>query len=179
MPDRPGLQRDEFMAGMDRLGFKVVGALARIFGALAAKDEETYWFPISSSDGLGFADLAAVIGDLKNATIQITQEADFVATRFLVSTVNPVTGVPIVGSFTASVRDGATDRLLMSSPVHIADLAGNANLSVPFTKNRLFRRNTTIAVSFIQLQAVATRIFFAVQGYKVYDEASLDLVRRR
>jgi hypothetical protein len=36
-----------------------------------------------------------------------------------------------------------------------------------------------MTINFTNLQAVATRVFFAVQGYKIFDEASLDLVRRR
>lgn len=173
------LERDEFMAGMDRLGFKVVGALARIFGALAAKDEETYWYPIRSAAGFGFVDLTAVIGNLAQATIDITQEADFVGTRFLHQDVNPTTGVPITPSYTVNVRDGSTDRNLMTAPIHVDTLAGTAQRSVPFTKNRLFRRNSTITLDFTQLQAVATRIFLCIQGYKIFDESSLDLVRRR
>ncbi|MGI0149549.1 MAG: hypothetical protein ACREDF_08480, partial [Thermoplasmata archaeon] len=67
------LDEKTFIAGIDRLGFKLVGALARIFGALAAKDEETYWYAIRSADGNGFVDLAATVGAVDTATIEITQ----------------------------------------------------------------------------------------------------------
>jgi len=166
--------------GMDRLGFKLMGGFARIFGALAAKDEESYWYTITAAAGAGFIDLPAVIGlNAGVATIRITQEADFVCTRVLQENLNPVTGVPIVGSWTATLQDGSTDRRLMDNPVHGNAFAGNAFRSTPWTKNRLFRRNSTITLTFDQRQAVATRVFIAFQGYKIFDEASLDLVRRR
>jgi hypothetical protein len=174
-----GPQQDPFLTGVDRLGFKLVGGLARIFGSLASHDEETYWLPITSTNGQGFVNLNAVVGDRQSATMQVTQEADLVVTRFLHQEVAPDTGVVINGSYTVTATDGATDRTLMIAPVHINTFAGNAQLSVPFTKNRLFRRNTTISFNFVNLQAVATQVWLIAQGYKVFDQASLDLVRRR
>jgi hypothetical protein len=173
-------ERSEFIQGIDRLAYKLYGGLARIFGSLAARNEETYWFPIRSANGQGFVDLSATIGDTNTATIEIGQEADFVATRFLGTDVNPATGVVITGSWElVSIRDGGSDRELLALPVHRNALIGTAERSVPFSKNRLFRRNTTITFAFRQLQAVATRIYLVAQGYKIYDEAALDLVRRR
>jgi hypothetical protein len=175
----------KFLTGVDHLGFKLMGGFARIFGALAAKDEETYWYAIVSAAGRGFVDLAAAIGAPGVASITITQEADFIGTRFLTESVNPATGAilapQVAGgpSWTAVIRDGSTDRQLNSDPLHGSTIAGSAYRSTPWTKNRLFRRNSTMTINFTNLQAVATRVFFAVQGYKIFDEASLDLVRRR
>jgi hypothetical protein len=169
-----------FIKGIDRLAYKLYGGLARIFGSLAARNEEAFWFPIRSSSGQGFVDLPATISSEATATIEIGQEADFVATRFLAADVNPSTGVPIVGSWELrSIKDGGSDREMLAMPVHRDIIAGNAQRSVPFTKNRLFRRNSTITFTFRQLQAVATRIYLLAQGYKIYDEAALDLIRRR
>jgi len=171
--------------GMDRLGFKLVGAMARIFGSLAAKDEETYWYGIRSADGNGFVDLTAVIGNTDTASVEITQEADFVGTRILMMSVNPTTGAilapQVAGgpSFTVTIRDGSSDRQLVQYPIHAELVAGTAQRSVPFTKNRLFRRNSTVFFDYVNLQAVATRIYMAIQGFKVFDESALDLVRRR
>lgn len=162
----------------DRLGFKLGGLLARIFGSLAAKDEETFWGAVRSTAG-EFVDLTAVIGNTASGTLQIGQEADLVVTRFLHAAINPTTGVPITPSYRAKIVDGGSDRELMPFQIHIDTLAGTAQRSVPFTKNRLFRRNSTVTFEFIQLQAVATRVFIVAQGYKVFDEASLNLVRRR
>lgn len=184
-PVNPNYKPGEFELGVDRLGFKIIGAMARIFGSLAAKNEESYWYSIRTGLTNGFIDLAAAIGAAGSATIEITQEADFVATRWLHVGVNPATGAilpyDVAGgpSWSAMVRDGSTDRQMMPFPVHSSTLAGSAQRSTPFTKNRLFRRNSTITVDFTNLQAVATRVFLVLQGYKIYDEASLDLVRRR
>lgn len=175
------VDQSEFIRGMDRLAFKLYGGLARIFGSLAARNEETYWYAIESSSGRGFVDLAASIGATATASINITQEADFVGTRMLAYDVNPSTGVTLADASweLTSIRDGGSDRELISNPVHRWTLFGNALRSVPFTKNRLFRRNSTITFGFRQLQAVATRIYLVIQGYKIFDEAALDLVRRR
>lgn len=170
----------QFIKGIDRLAYKLYGGLARIFGSLAARNEETYWFPIRSSAGQGFVDLTAALANEAVATIEIGQEADFVATRFLAADVNPTTGVPIVGSWELKgIRDGGSDREVLALPVHRDTIVGTAQRSVPFTKNRLFRRNAVITFTFRQLQAVETRIYLLAQGYKIYDEAALDLVRRR
>lgn len=162
----------------DRLGFKLGGLLARIFGSLAAKDEEVYWFGIKSNGG-NFVDLTAVIGNTGIGTIRVSQEADFVATRVLAAAINPVSGVPLTPSYTCKIVDGGSDREIMNNEIHVDTLAGTAQRSVPFTKNRLFRRNSDVTFSFTNLQAVATRILMVVQGYKIFDEAALDLVRRR
>jgi hypothetical protein len=184
MPDEKS-NAGVIIQAFDRLGFKLLGGLARIFGSLAAKDEEVYWYSVSSAAGNGFIDLAAAIGATGLGTTNITQEADFVATRFMYAAVNPATGAfmpyQVAGgpSFTVLVTDGSTDRNIIQFPIHVETFAGDIKRSTPFTKNRLFRRNSTITFNLVNLQAVATRVFLAVAGYKVFDEASLDLVRRR
>lgn len=177
----PPIESSEFIRGMDRLAYKLYGGLARIFGALAARNEETYWYAIESSSGKGFVDLTNVIGNTNTASINIGQEADFVGTRVLAYDVDPTTGTPVASPSweITSFRDGGSDREMLSNPIHRWCLCGTATLSVPFTKNRLFRRNSTITLSFRQLSAVAVRIYLVIQGYKIYDEAALDLVRRR
>lgn len=164
---------------VDRLGFKIVGAIARIFGSEAARDEENYSYGLNPS---GFVNLAASIGDQQLGTVQITQEADFVATRITAVSVTPTTGVPITPeteSWSVTIRDGSTDRLMTNVPEHCQALFGNARRSTPWTKNRLFRRNSSIFFTFTNLQAVATQIWLTIWGYKVYDQASLDLTARR
>lgn len=171
---------NSFLAAADRLGYKLMGGFARMFGGLASKDEETYWQAVLSGTGDGFVDLAATIGDEETASVKISQEADFVATRFLTESVNPSTGVVLADpSWTVLVTDGGSDRQLSPTPLHRTTIAGTAQRSVPFTKNRLFKRNSQVKFTFRNLTAVATRIFFAVQGYKIFDEEALDLVRRR
>jgi len=180
MPDPNGIDPQLFIKGIDRLAYKLYGGLARIFGSLAARNEETYWYPITSKDGKGFVDQSVTPASQVTAQINVTQEADFVGTRVLGIDVNPTSGVPIVGSWELmSMKDGGSDREMLFAPVHRDTLLGTAQLSVPFTKNRLFRRNSTITFTLRQLQAVATRTYLLIQGYKIFDEAALDLVRRR
>jgi hypothetical protein len=171
-------QQEQFIAGIDRLGYKLVGALARIFGSLAGQGEEEFKYGLNPN---GFVDLTAVIGNQQNASINITQEADFVGVRTMFMGTDPVTGV-IIGnlSFSVKMKDGGSDRDMQNVPLHIDTHSGVAPaFSAPFAKNRLFRRNSTITCQFTNLQAVATRVWFCLWGYKVYDQAALDLVRRR
>lgn len=171
---------DPLVVAFDRLSFKLVGAIGRIFGSLAGKGEEVYWAQIKSSVGNGFVDLAATVGATAAASISITQEADFVAVRALQMSIDPTSGAPISGpSWKAQIRDGSSDRDLSAFKVALDCLAGNAQNSVPFPKNRLFRRNSTITIDFENNRATATRIYFALLGYKVFDESALDLTRRR
>lgn len=163
----------------DRFAFKVLGGLGRIFGSLAAKNEEAYWYAVKG-DNTGYIDLAASIGATANGTIEITQEADFVANRITVATVNPADGTILANtSWTSKWKDGGSDRDMMPFPLHNEALLGTGQRCVPFTKNRLFRRNSTITIDFSNRQAVATRIYLAVWGYKIYDTKALDLTRRR
>ena len=164
---------------VDRLGFKLVGAIARIFGAEAARDEESFYYGLSPT---GFVDLLGAIGATAEGQINITQEADFVATRVTATTIDPVTGVPLPAdseSWSVKIQDGSTDRQLTNVPQHVQSVFGSAKRSTPWTKNRLFRRNSSIFFSFVNLQAVASRIWLSVWGYKVFDQASLDLTARR
>jgi hypothetical protein len=179
MPPQGGGDAMSAVQIVDRLGFKLVGALARIFGAEAARDEESFYYGLIPA---GFVDLTAVIGSTIQGQINITQEADFVATRITAISVSPVTGVPLAAdteSWTATIQDGSTDRQLTNVPQHSQSVFGTAKRSTPWTKNRLFRRNSSIFFTFVQQQAVATRIWLSVWGYKVFDQASLDLTARR
>ena len=171
-------QHDLFTAGVDRLGYKLVGALARIFGSLAGQGEEEYKYGLNP---IGYVDLTNVIGNRQDAQILVTQEADFVAVRSLCMACDPVAGTILANySFTVQMKDGGSDRDLQNVPIHVVTHSGVAPLfSAPFAKNRLFRRNSTITCTFVNQIALATRIWFCLWGYKVYDQASLDLVRRR
>jgi len=170
---------------MDRLGFKLLGGLARIFGALASKDEDPYWFGIQSTNGAGFVNLAAAVGAQGAAVINVSQEADFVATRVLAISVVTATGVimppqTVIGpSYSLVITDGGSDRQLMNVPIHNEVVEGTGQRSTPLTKNRLFRRNSSINFALVNLQAIATQTWIALMGYKIYDEKSLDLVARR
>ena len=163
----------------DRFAFKVLGGLGRIFGSLAAKNEEAYWYAVKGNN-VGYIDLTAVIGNVATGVVDITQEADFVANRLTFEAVNPVSGAVIANtSWTAKIKDGGSDRDMMPFEVHVNALMGTAQRCVPFAKNRLFRRNSTVTIDFTNLQAVATRIYIAIWGYKIYDTKALDLTRRR
>lgn len=170
---------------LDRITWKILGGMGRIFGALAAKDEEVYTYGIQSGDGQGFVSLAGTVGNTREAQVLITQEADFVADRFMYAAVDPTTGdffpyqVATGPSFTVRIRDGGSDRTLTNFNLHVETIAGSIQRSTPFRKSRVFRRNSTVSFTFINLRATAMNIYFAMAGYKIYDEASLDLVRRR
>lgn len=160
---------------IDRLANKIIGAFARIFGSLASRNEEIYWYRIQVT-------LGNTIGDGATDTVTITQEADFVATKIMQVTLDDTTGVIDADpSWEATLKDGSTDRELMNEPVHVSDLAGTAQRPLIAPKNRLFRRNSAIKSTWSQLKAPANpqliSLFFF--GYKIFDEAALNLTVRR
>jgi hypothetical protein len=176
MPDvaeQNGIAR-AILQGMDRLGFKTVGALARIFGALAAKNEETFWYRTQ-------VDLAAAVGATANSSIVISQEADFVCGSVMATVYDATTGtIQPNSNWRVVMIDGGSDRQMMS-PAGITrqNMAGIAERPLFFHKYRLFRRNSTISFAWTNLEAVGRQVELVLFGYKIFDEAALNLTVRR
>ncbi len=161
---------------------KIIGAIARIFGALAAKNEEIFWYETTVT-------LAAVTGNVITGTIKIEQASDFVASKIVAHGFQAVAaganqGQPLVNeSWQLAIQDGGTDRQFQENPIHFTNGTGTAQRPYIFTKNKLFRRNSTVALRFTQLLANAVaanqRVQVALGGYKIFDEAALNLTVRR
>jgi hypothetical protein len=166
------------MQGIDRLGYKLTGAMARLFGSMAARDEEVYFYTL---DPNGFVALPNAVGGQIVGNVRITQEADFVATRIMQQGVRADNGqLTGTSSWTAAITESGSDRQMSNQPIHLNCLCGWAQQCVPFPKNKLFRRNSTLTITFVNTWAPGfiTNIYLAIWGYKIYDEAALNLTRR-
>jgi hypothetical protein len=161
---------------MDKMAQRIIGSFARIFGALAARNEEFFFYQIQVT-------LDDPIGSQVQGTVNITQEADFVLQKIMQVTYDATTGVPDANpSWEAQIYDGSTDRALQNAPIHVSNLAGTAQRPLIVPKNRLFRRNSTIRADFTQIEDPGANdqiIQLNFLGYKVFDADALDLTTRR
>jgi hypothetical protein len=166
---------DTVWQSQDRLGGRLIGMLTRVFGALAARNEEIYWYSIQVT-------LGNEIGDDAVGSVNITQEADFVLSKLMATVKDGTTGVVDASpSIEISLRDGSTDRDLQDNPMHVQNMFGTGQRPAIAPKNRLFRRNSSIQATFQQLKAPTNDqvIELGFWGWKIFDEAALNLTTRR
>ena len=167
----------------DRLASRIVTSLHNLFGYQYHQNQEFYIYTTTTSP----ISLAAAVGSTAQGTVEITQEADFVATKiisFARDATDPDAGANTEGTtgqpFEVRLIDGSTDRQMMNNFQHSLNVVGTAQRPGILPKARLFTRNSNITVEFRSLGTPQiTEIFFALWGYKIYDLAALDLTRRR
>lgn len=169
--------------GFDRFAKTTYAGLARIFGSLAGRNEEPFVYCLrgGTQGGDGYLNMAATIGTVATGTIHIGQDADFIASSVHAFAVTTSTGVPMPPqlttgpSYSVMMKNLSTDRSFMNVPCHNENVAGNAARDTWFTKNWLLRRNSDVQVTLTNLQAVATQVWVAIWGYKIFDAQALDL----
>ncbi len=173
--------------GFDRFGKTVYAGMARIFGQLAGRNEEPFLYCLrgGAAGGDGYLNLAATVGTVSTGSIHIGQDADFVASNFHMIAVTTSTGVIMPPqltsgpSFSALIRNLGTDRQFSNVDAHAETIFGTGQRSVKFTKNWLFRRNSDVQVKLTNLQAVATQVWIALWGYKIFDPKAQYLTAAR
>jgi len=188
-----------FVQAVDRLAFKVIEALHRLFGFQYSRNQEFYVYQKTFTPDAG-----AAAGTSLTGSIRITQEADFVATRMNIlcrvktkgtngNDVGTVIGASSLGpaagdwpdpNCLVSLTDGSNDRSLMNEPADALGLAGFGGLPGVWPKARLFARNTNLSISLTTIKAPAVndeQQEFRIQfiGFKIYDQDALDLTSRR
>lgn len=123
--------------------------------------------------------LPIAAGSIATLTMDITQEADFVATK--------ITDFAILGAvantWSVEMITSDTDRQLQNRAIPRASFVGTAQLPGIFSKPRILWRNTRIKFTLTRQVAGATAddtIWIALWGYKVfYDMANLNLTGRQ
>lgn len=178
---------DSIQQGFDRFGKTVYGAMARIFGNLAGKNEEPFVYCLrgGAQGGDGYLNLAATVGATATGTIHIGQDADFLATDMRCIAVVTSTGVIMPPqtttgpSFSCLLRNLGSDRQFSNVAGHNETLFGDGKWSVKMAKNWLLRRNADIQVVLTNLQATATQAWIAIGGYKIYGPKAQDLTGQR
>jgi hypothetical protein len=112
---------------------------------------------------------AIAAGAVVVATVRISQEADFVAEKWV------FTAGPLGAGFSVRIEDSSTGRALSNVAVDINNVAGTAQRP-RILKPRLFRRNADVSVTFTNTSpAPITALQFVMSGYKIFDKNALNL----
>jgi hypothetical protein len=124
-------------------------------------------------------DLAVAAGSTARLTIDITQEADFIATKAV--------DFAILGaaanSWNVAMVASDTDRQLQNQGIPRPNFFGTAQLPGIFSKPRILWRNTRLSFTLTRVVAgavAADKVWIALWGYKVfYDLSNLNLTTRQ
>lgn len=122
--------------------------------------------------------LALAAGSTAALTIQISQEADFIATKVVQSFIKG----NAANTWSVEFVTSDTSRQLQNTPIPQDSYFGTAQLPGIFSMPRILWRNTTVTFKLTREIVGATavdRIWIALWGYKVfYDLANLNLTTR-
>jgi hypothetical protein len=124
-------------------------------------------------------DLAVAAGSTARLTMDITQEADYIATKAV--------DFAILGAaantWSVAMVASDTDRQLQNQAIPRANFFGTAQLPGIFSKARILWRNTRLVFTVTRVIAGAVapdKIWIALWGYKVfYDLSNLNLTTRQ
>lgn len=120
----------------------------------------------------------------QTATIQIEADSNFVlqklsyhcqapaATALAASALGLVEGQRIIPPVALQIVDTGSGRQLTAAPIPIPSLFGNGMLPFILPNPRLFMRNSTIQITFTNLDATNVyTVRLALMGYKTYSTA--------
>ena len=109
------------------------------------------------------------IAAVQIGTVRISQDADFVAEKFVFSV------LPLGANFQVRITDDGSGRNLSNIPVDINNVAGTAQRP-RILKPRLFKRNGDVSIEFTNTSgAPITALQFVMSGYKIFNENALNL----
>jgi len=179
---------------IDRLAYRIIGALHALLGVSYTENAEHYVYQLT----FNLAD-AAAIGTIASGAIRISQEAAFVCTAIqcgcrvddtgnhvgLASTAGAAEAGAIADApYTIALLDGGTDRQLQNQEVDAAlvysayGAMGQGKLGRP----KLFRPNSNVQVNVTTLKAAAGTTGFDIRvaliGYKIYKAGADDVTIR-
>lgn len=117
-----------------------------------------------------FVNVAAAAGAVGVATLAITADADFEA-KYMTVTVRQANVVVVNWGGLVQVDDSGRGRTLFSQALAIDAIRGNGQLPYPFNPPRLFRRNSTVTITFTNNVATATEVQLALHGNKLLPES--------
>lgn len=184
MPSAEGI----LLRAVDRLAFRILGALNRIFAVQYSKDSDFYIYEASFVTGASDA-----IGTNYQGAILVGQEGDFVATRVQCGTRVNADGI-VIGTasvqatiqagdlpdapFTILITDTSSARQLMNEAVD-AQLCFGTHGGLPgvWPRAKLFNRNSSIGLRLtsLKLPSSAWTHRVAFLGWRIYDARALDL----
>ena len=113
--------------------------------------------------------LTAVVGNTASATVSIGSDADF-QLQYLTYVAEQVTVAVVNFTGLIQINDSAVGRTFFDQPVPIQSVAGTGAQPYVILNPRLVRANSSLTVSLVQRQAVATNVFLVLHGYKMLPE---------
>lgn len=105
-----------------------------------------------------------VIGTPTTVIINIGADADFVCTSITGLAVQAT--IPAVWAGTVQIDDSGVGRTFFSAAVPFQSIAGTGQLPFVLEHPRFISRNSSLTITFNQVQAVATTVHLTLNGYK-------------
>lgn len=183
---RPNRVTHPFIQAIDRLTTNLVGGVSNVirsvFGAAPNDNEEPVYFPVQGAAvGGGTTQFVPLAAGQQGAvgTVQIDNSGDLIGVRLIGIETDAANAPILTASFTVQIKTDAGGRFITANPTHKGAVVGDPRQSVPWAKNWLIPRNSTLTFTFNELAGVTARIWWAVWGWRVYDAAALNLTRRQ
>jgi hypothetical protein len=116
----------------------------------------------------GYVALTAVVGNTNQFTISIGSDADF-SIQYLVAAVEQATVLVVTWSGLVQIYDSAAGKNFFdqTAGVPLDSVAGTGREPLPLPEPRLVKGNSSLTVTFVQRQAVATTVCLTLLGYKI------------
>ena len=113
----------------------------------------------------GYVNIGALAGVAFPVNLSIAADSDFIAEKMLLSVSQ---GAVIVANWygTIQIEDSAAGKTFFNQAVPGSDLLGNGGLPYVLSPARLISANSSLTITFTQLQAVATLICLSLHGHK-------------
>jgi hypothetical protein len=130
-------------------------------------DQKVYYLYFCYSTG--WVTLPAVAGSVTNTVLNILADADFQA-NYMTITVKQANVLVANWGGSVQIDDSSRGRTLFNQASAVDAFAGSGQLPYPFNPPRLFRRNSSVTISFTNNVATATEVQLVFHGNKLVPE---------
>ena len=114
----------------------------------------------------GYLVLGAAIGATITAVLNISNDADYQG-KYITITVLQAGLVVLNWGGEVQINDSGPGRLLFNQPIPVDAIRGNGELPYAFDPPRLFKRNSSIEITFTNNVATATNVALVLHGAKL------------
>jgi hypothetical protein len=165
--------REEFSAG-----FKAVLAeLRRERGENVNFQEQFFMYTFDGATE--FVDLPASVGGAATGGFRIAATSDFYATAIVSRSPTVADPLAVDQPYTYRITEQSGDLVMSNNFVHARIAAGSGERPFFLPRPRRFGANGEVVVNFKNVQAVASRVFWALAGWKIYFKEQMNLTARR
>jgi hypothetical protein len=165
--------REEFSAGFRA----ILAELRRERGENVNFQEQ---FFIYTFDGANeFVDLPAAVGGLNQGSFRIAATSDFYATAIVQRSPTVADPLAVDQPYSYRITEQSGDLVMSNNFIHARIGAGSGERPFFLPRPRRFGANGEVVVQLKNTQAVATRVFWAMAGWKIYFKEQMNLTARR